>query len=185
VPLPPGFTVEATAVTTDGLLLDDQVHPSVAAGLRATCSPQVGVLVRSTAGDTAAALGGRADLGGSMVRAGESAVEVAAWPAARLGAELVRAVPALGQSSLPARDLPVAAIPDDAVLRASVVGALRATVVAPPHVIGQVVWLATRSGWLAVEPAATRAGVRWATLRPVEPADLGAALAPLVAAALT
>ena len=49
--------------------------------------------MRCPFGDVAAALGIRGDLGGSLVRAGESDVEVAAWPAERLGVELARAVP--------------------------------------------------------------------------------------------
>ena len=57
--------------------------------------------------------------------------------------------------------------------------------VAPPAVVGQVVWLATRTGWLAVEPLESRAGVRWADVRPAQPDEIGAAVAPLVAVALS
>jgi hypothetical protein len=56
--------------------------------------------------------------------------------------------------------------------------------VAPPHVVGLVVWLATAGGWLALEPAEVRDGLRWATVRPVQPDELAAAVAPLLAAAL-
>jgi hypothetical protein len=149
--LPPGFETEPTPVRTERLLVDGAVHPSVAAGLTATCAPRVAILLHSSIGDMAAALGVRGDLGGSMVRAGRSEVEVAAWPAERLGAELVRAVPP------------------------ACVGLLRVTVVAPPHVIGQLVWASTPTGWQ--QPV----GNRW---EPVEPADIGAFVAPLVAVAL-
>ncbi|MDX6198845.1 MAG: hypothetical protein QOJ79_1996 [Actinomycetota bacterium] len=185
LPPPPGFDAEASGIHTDGLLLGHAVHPSVAAGLRATCSPRVGVLIRSTVGDVAAALGVRADLGGSLVRAGDSDVEVAAWPAERLGAELARVVPSLGRSSMPTMHVPIGALADQPELRAGVIGSLHATVVAPPSVVGQVVWLATRTGWLAVEPLETRAGVRWADVRPAQPDEIGAALAPLIAGALS
>jgi hypothetical protein len=59
------------------------------------------------AGDLAAAFGVRADLGGSMLRAGDSDVEVSAWPAQRLGAELERAVPPLGDGPRPTLHQPL------------------------------------------------------------------------------
>jgi hypothetical protein len=181
---PPGFDDEPAPIRTAGLLVDGVVHPSVAAGLAATCSPQVGVVITSTVGRLTGAFGVRGDLGGCMVRADSSDVEVAAWPALRLGEELTRAVPVLGRSPLPSLHLPfedLAACPE---LAGAVVGTLRATVVAPPQLVGLVVWLATDAGWLALEPAEVRAGVRWATLRPVQPEDIGAAVAPLVASGL-
>jgi hypothetical protein len=129
--LPPGFEAQPAAVLTDGLLMAGAVHPSVAAGLTATCSPRVAVLLRTTTSGVAAAFGIRGDLGGSMVGAAESEVEISAWPAERLGEELARV--------------------------ARIMGVLRATVVAPPDVVGQVV---------------------------CAPDDLGVAIAPLVAAAI-
>jgi hypothetical protein len=182
---PPGFAAEPTAIGTDGLLQEGEVHPSVAAGLRATCAPRVWVGLECAALDLAAALGVRGDLGGSLVRAGDSDVEVAAWPVEHLGVELTRAVPVLGDSAMPRLHLPVNALADEPLLRAEVVGALHATVVAPPHVVGRVTWLATPTGWLCLEPAEVHDGVRWAVVRPVRSDEIGAALAPLVAAALT
>jgi hypothetical protein len=182
--IPPGFDVEPAPIRTPGLLLQDAVHPSVAAGLAATCAPRLGVHLSSTVGDLTAAFGIRDDLGGSLVRAGSSDVELAAWPALRLGEELARAIPVLGASPQPALHLPAAEIADRPELRADVKGTLRATVVAPPHVVGQVVWLATAAGWLSLAPAEVRAGVRWATVRPVDPEDIGSAVAALVAVAL-
>ena len=111
--LPPGFEAEVAPVRTDGLLEGHGVHPSVAAGLAATCAPRVGVLLGSTVGEVAAAFGIRGDLGGSIVGAAGTDVEISAWPAEQLGAELQRV--------------------------ASLLGVVRATVVAPPHVVGQVV----------------------------------------------
>jgi hypothetical protein len=93
-------------------------------------------------------------------------------------------VPVLGDSPLPRLHLPVSALPDEPLLRAEVVGAMRVTVVAPPHVLGWVTWLATPTGWLALEPAEVRTGVRWAVVRPVRPDEIGTAVAPLLAGAL-
>lgn len=182
--IPPGFDRAPGAIRTAGLMVDGAVHPSVAAGLTATCAPTVAVLVTSTVGSVAAAFGARAGLGGSMIRAGESPVEIAAWPAERLGAELARAVPPLGRSPRPPLRLPLAELTSHAELRADVIGTLRATVVAPPRIAGLVVWLATADGWLAVEPADVCAGVRHVTVRPVHPIEIGAAVAPFVAGAL-
>jgi hypothetical protein len=184
LPLPPGFAAEPGPVRTAGLLREDSVHPSVAAGLAATCSPRVGVLVRCSPGDVAAALGVRGDLGGSMVRAGGSDVEVAAWPAGRLGAELAAAVPALDSGPRPMLHLPLDDLARHPALRREVAGRLEVRVVAPPRVVGRLAWLATPGGWLSLEAAEVRAGVRWATVRPVEPADLPAVVAPLIAMAL-
>jgi hypothetical protein len=182
---PPGFGAVPMPIRTNGLVTEGAVHPAVAAGLAATCSPRVAVLVASTVGDVAAAFGVRHDLGGSLLRAGECGVEMSVWPALRLGDELARAVPILGASPLPALDLPLPQVAERPDLRAAIIGRLRATVVAPPSVVGQVIWLATRTGWLSLEPAAVRDGVRWAVVRPVAPADLGAAVAPLVASAVS
>jgi hypothetical protein len=139
--VPPGFEAAAARIRTDGLLVDDAVHPSVAAGLVATCSPQLAILARGSAGDVAAAWGVRGDLGGSMARAGTSDVEVAAWPALRLGAELRRVFPA------------------------GLTGTVRITVVAPPRVVGKLDWHLSGGADDALE--------------------IGAAVAPLVAAALS
>lgn len=176
--LPPGFSGPPAPHRRS----DDDVHPSLAAGLVATCAPVVGVTV--TALDTvSAALGLRGDLGGSLLRAGGSEVEVSAWPAVALGHELTRTVPELGASAQPARHLPLAELTAET-LREPVVGRLQATVVAPPHIVGVVIWLATTSGWLSLEPAEVIDGRRWARLRPVQPQDLAAAVAPFVASAL-
>jgi hypothetical protein len=180
--LPPGFPARPEPVTTPGVLLDGEVRPSVAAGLAAACAPQVAVLL--TAGDAAAVFGIAGDLGGSLLGAGDSPVEVSAWPAAQLGAELARAVPPRPDLERPPRHRPLTELAADAELQALVMSTLRATVVAPPHVLGQVIWLDTRAGWLALEPSEVRNGVRWATTRPVGPADLGACVAPFAAAAL-
>ena len=181
--LPPGF--EAPPTTTPwSLISGDDVHPSLAAGLRATCAPRVAVLVATTLGGCEGAFGIADDLGGSLLRTADSDVEVSAWPAVRLGDELARAAPTLPELDRPTLHLPLAELPDAPELAGIVVGTLRATVVAPPYVIGQVLWLATDAGWLALEPAEVRRGARWATVRPVGPRDLGAAVAPFLAAAL-
>jgi hypothetical protein len=165
-------------VRTPGLIGTDGVHRAVAAGLAAACIPQVGITVCCSVGDVAAALGIRGDLGGSALRAGDSEVELSAWPADRLGDELARAVPALGSSDLQPMHVALTGL---GTLLPEVVGALQATVVVPPLVVGVVVWLATATGWLSIEPAGSEDGVRRAAVRPVQPDDLGAAVAPFVA----
>lgn len=183
--LPPGFGAAPGPVGTDELIADGSGAASVATSMAVACSPRVGVLVTSTVGDVAAAYGVRGELGASLIRAGSSPVELSAWPAQRLGAELARTVPPIGRSSLPLLHLPLADVTERPEVRDVVIGRLRATVAAPPRVLGLVLWLATAEGWLAVEPAQVRDGVRWATVRPADPVDLGAALAPLVAAGLS
>jgi hypothetical protein len=180
--IPPGFDRSPEPIRTEGLLIDGVVQPFLAAALVAACSPQLGVLVTTTVGDVAGAFGARGDVGGSMLRAGGSDVEVSAWPAEQLGRELARAVPPLGSNPLAALHLPLSAIAEHPELRETVIGTLRATVVAPPAVVGHVTWLAAAAGWLALAPAGVHDGVRWATVRPAVPDDLGAAVAPLVAA---
>jgi len=182
--LPPAFAAERAPLHTAGLLRDGAVHPSLAAGLAATCSPQLSVLVASTVGEVAAALGVRDDLGGSLLRAGPSPVEVAAWPAERLGPELARVVPPLPSGPRPDLHLPVTDLATSQVLRRLVVGTLHATVVTSAGVVAQLPWLATAEGWLAVTPAEVRDGVRWVHVRAVEADDLSCCLAPWIAEAL-
>lgn len=166
--LPPGFLVrDATGdrarLTDLGVLSHGDVHPSVAAGLAAACAPRVGVLVEAAVGAVAvtAALGVRGDggddvgdevgdeVGGSLARLGDAVVEASLWPAVALGRELTRLVPPAAAS-----------------------GRLRATVVAPPDVVGQRLWFADEGGWRTLDA------------RPVDAGDLGQDLAPLVGAAL-
>jgi hypothetical protein len=194
LPAPPGFGIDGGSGSTArleqlGVTVDGAVHPSIAAGLVAACAPQVGVLLlaRARQQEVTAALGVRGELGGSLAQAGGPAVEASVWPAPALGAELARVVPPLGTAEGPALHLPMAELAAGLVvdgLRAALVGSLRATVVTD-RVVGQVVWLATTDGWLAMEPAQSRGGERWATLRPVQPHDLGAALAPALSTALS
>jgi hypothetical protein len=194
LPAPPGFGVDGGSGSTArleqlGVTVDGAVHPSIAAGLVAACAPQVGVLVvaRARQQEVTAALGVRGELGGSLAQAGKPAVEASVWPAPALGTELARVVPPLSTVEGPALHLPLAELAAGPVvdgLRTSLVGSLRATVVTDA-VVGQVVWLATADGWLAMEPAQSRGGERWVTLRPVQPHDLGPALAPSLATALS
>lgn len=179
--LPPGFAATPDALRAPGLLLDGEVHPAVAATLAAVCAPEVGVVVWSEVGDLHAAVGVRGELGGGLLRAGASLIELSTWRATSLGAELARTLPRLGASVATPVRLPLAEVPG----LPDIVGTLRATVVAPPAVLGVVVWLAAADGWLALEPAEVVAGRRWADVRPVQPDELGRALAPYLAAALT
>ena len=158
--LPPGFAVrdgtgDRARLAALGALVDGRVHASVAAGLEAACAPRLAVLVEAAVPDVAvtAALGVRGDVGGALVRTGPDAVEASLWPAVALRAELARLVPPAGEH-----------------------GSLRATVVAPPDVVGQALWSARDGAWLALQPGGATTAVG-AT-------DLGPALAPLVGAAL-
>ncbi|MCU1590294.1 MAG: hypothetical protein JWP11_1550 [Frankiales bacterium] len=182
--LPPGIDRAPRPISTAGVLMDGVVPPALAAGLAVTCAPRVGVHV-STLGGVAAAFGIRGELGASVMRVGEDGREVSAWSPLRLGEELARCVPPLGTGRAAELHLPLADVARSPGLVDAVLGTLRATVVAPPHVMGHVVWLATASGWLSLEPAEVRDGVRWAVVRPVAPADLGACVAPFVGAALS
>jgi hypothetical protein len=183
--VPPGFASPPGPVGAPALVLDGQVHPSVAAGLRATCAPQVGVLLRSSLGDVAAALGVRDELGGSLLRAAGSRVEVSAWPALELGAELARCLPPLPAAPRQSLQWPLHDLATCPELADIAVGTLQATVVRPPQVLGRVTWLATAQGWFSLEAAGVRDGVRWVVVEPVEPADLGPALAPAIGTALS
>jgi hypothetical protein len=169
---PPAFDVAAEEV--------DEVQPAVAVGLAAVCVPSVAVHVASSYGDSV--LGVRGDLGGGLVRGSSHDVEMSAWPAVRLGHEIARTVPRLGSVDRPELHLPLDEAP--VALGEVTVGYLRATVVAPPQVVGVVIWVATPGGWFFLEPAEVIRGVRWARVRPVAPGDLGAAVAPFLAAAL-
>jgi hypothetical protein len=71
-------------------------------------------------------------------------------------------------------------------------GVLQALVGGPVRVggqvgagVGQAIWCGPAAGWVAGEPAPGPDGARWVRLRPVEPADLPAALAPVIAQILT
>lgn len=172
--LPPAFAADPVPTSCDVAAIDSN--------LTVVCAPELSVLVSCTLG-TEAALGIVGELGGGLIRYPGSDIEVSAWPAVRLGSELARGVPPLPSGERPTLHAPLREIVDLPFLRAAVRGILRTTVVAPPEILGVVVWLATDAGWLALEPAGMRGRDRWATVHPVESADLGAAVAPYVAMA--
>lgn len=69
-------------------------------------------------------------------------------------------------------------------------GVLHCLVTAPPRPgrparVGQVLWYATPGGWVGLDPEPGPDDRRLVRLRPADPIDLGAWLAPLVAGALT
>jgi hypothetical protein len=197
LPLPPGF--EVTGPVEDrhrlaglGVLAGDDVVPEVAAALVAACSPQVGVHVagRLAAAEVTAGLGLCDGQGGALVRTSRAEVELSGWPTLSLPDELTRVVPAAPVPAMAALKVPLdllssrSADPEVEALRATVTGSLRATVVKGRSVIGQVLWLGTAAGWVALEPGEVRDGVRWATARPVGPHHLASSVAVLVARAL-
>jgi hypothetical protein len=200
LPAPPGFAVAGASgaggrLAALGVLTGDGVAPAVAADLVAACAPQVAVHVVARLGavEVTASLGirdGRPPSGGGLVRTGPAEVELSGWPVRSLPDELTRVVP---PAPVPARatlHVPLDLLrvlsrdPEVEALRAAVTGSLRATVVRGTSVVGQVLWLGTDAGWIALEPAEVRDGVRWARARPVGPGHLAPAVAVLVARAL-
>jgi hypothetical protein len=75
-------------------------------------------------------------------------------------------------------------------LSAQAAGVLHCLVTAPPRRpgekgrVGQVLWYATPGGWVGLDPEPSADGRRTVRLRPADPIDLGAWVAPLVAGAL-
>ena len=141
-------------------------------------------------------------------------VELSLSPAVRLGEELTRAVPdvtavtgsaavpSAGRAPLPLTGrLPLALLQDPAApspdagstalaaeLAERTAGSLSCLVLGPAGDqqlgAGQVSWLATDAGWLGLRPVLDGSPERWVDLVPVTPPDLGAWVAPTVAALL-
>jgi hypothetical protein len=76
-------------------------------------------------------------------------------------------------------------------LAAQASGVLHCLVTAParepggPGRVGQVLWYATPGGWVGLDPEPAPDGRRLVRLRPADPIDIGAWVAPLVAGALS
>lgn len=207
--LPPGFSLAPTGEgsTDEALALlqrlgvalptDDgwTVHPSVASDLQVLGAPEVAVTVRATRPglDVHACLALSGPRGAGLLRTGDTAVELSAFRATDLAAELSRVVPAAaGDRQAP----PVEEVPLDVLLDGSgsrlqgrTTGTLLATVLAGPRagraagVVGTVQWVWDGSGWTGLEALPSRGGRPWVRLAPVEPADLGGWVASLVARA--
>lgn len=142
----------------------------------------------------------------------DGGVELSLAPAARLGAELSRAVPeaavvtgsATGGGAPPAGVLPLHLLdaappgeqaPPPTAAEAALAGELlRRTAGSLSCLVlgrtgssigaGQVSWLATDGGWVGLRPRSATASPRLVEVVPVRPADLGVEIAPTVAALL-
>ena len=149
-------------------------------------------------------------LGASLFAAVGGGAELSMFAATDLGRELTRVVPApqpqgprIGESlGEPASDqltgrLPLAALEDPKAATGEherlagevdrrTNGVLRTLVTAPPDSaetglrVGQVVWLATNTGWVGARPETAINGERMVSLEPVQDADLGAWVAPYI-----
>lgn len=207
--LPPGFSLEATAEGSTeqaaallhrlGVALPDgegwTVHPAVADDLLVLAAPEVAVTVAACRPglDVHACLAVCGPRGAGLLRTGDTAVQLSAFPASDLTGELARVVPAPVDGAAPAA---VEQVPLDVLLdgsgshlRGRPTGTLHATVLAGPRadraagVVGSVEWVWDGHGWTGLEALPSRAGRPWVRLVPVVPADLGAWVASLVARA--
>ncbi|MGY1827735.1 MULTISPECIES: hypothetical protein [unclassified Blastococcus] len=190
-----------TALLADGVLAapgDGPVRPvpAVAADLAVLARPLLTVRleVAGPVGERAGwfALGAGVVVGVLSLPGG--GVELSVAPAARLGAELARAVPEVGAVSgapaaggvaAPSGRLAVTEL--DRELGRRTGGALDCLVlgrVGSGAGAGQVSWLATDAGWVGLRPCLGEGPARLVDLVPVQPADLGSWIAPTVAALL-
>lgn len=191
--LPPGFTLVPVPGAVAGP--PPAVHPAVADDLRVLAVPELAVLLRAARPglDVTACLAVSGPRGAGLLRTGTTAVELSAFAAADLPAELTRLVPAWVTDERS----PVQEVPLDALLAGGggtrlggrVGGTLHASVVAgarsdrPGGVVGSVDWVWDGAGWTGLEPLPSRAGRPFVRLVPAGPADLAGWLAPLLAQA--
>lgn len=208
--LPPGFSLEPTGGgSTDedvallhrlGVALPADgdgwtVHPAVADDLLVLAAPEVAVTVRASRPglDVHACLAVSGPRGAGLLRTGGTAVQLSAFPAADLAAELARVVPAPvdGGPAPAVEEVPLDVLLDGSASRLAgrTTGTLHATVLTGPRpdragdVVGIVEWVWDGRGWTGLEALPSRAGRPWVRLVPVLPIDLGAWVAALVARA--
>lgn len=209
--LPPGFALDAVstaadsgdaleALVQDGAAVLDpggewSVHPSVAGDLHVLAVPELAVIVRAARPglDVTACLAVSGPRGAGLLRTGDTAVQLSAFAATGLADELARVVPAPvpGAARPTAEEVPLDQLLDGtgSRLHGRVTGTLHATVVSgsgPDRaggVVGSVEWVWDGAGWTGLQALPSRGGRPWVRLVPVEPADLGSWIAPLVAAA--
>lgn len=193
--LPPGFALEP-ARGSDVEPPAVSVHPCVADDLRVLACPEAAVTVRARRPglEVTACVAIAGPRGAALLRTGDTTVQLSAFPAGALAAELARLVPAPRSVQRP----PGQQVPLDLLLSGGAgtrlvgggSGTLHATVVAgarpdrQPGVVGSVDWVWDGGGWIGLEPLPTREGRPWVALVPVGPADLAIGVAPLIAQAL-
>lgn len=198
-PGPPGFTLELIGTgRTDaavaelralGVTVDGVVHPAVAGDLEVLGAPELAVVVQAAVPglEVHACLAVSGVRGAGLLRTGDTAVQLSAFPAADLAHELARVVPAPAERATAptAEEVPLDVLLDGtgSRLRGRTTGTLQATVVAGSELVGCVPWVWDGAGWTGLEALPSRAGRPWVRLVPVTPADLGAWVAPLLAAA--
>jgi len=207
--LPPGFTLELTGEgSTDeavallrrlGVALPDgdgwSVHPGVADDLLVLGAPEVAVTVTASRPglDVHACLALSGPRGAGLLRTGDSAVQLSAFPAVELAAELARVVPASADAAArpESEEVPLDMLLDGSGSRlgSRTTGTLHATVYAGPRadraagLVGSVEWVWDGRAWTGLEALPSRAGRPWVRLVPVLPTDLGPWVASLVARA--
>ena len=207
--LPPGFSLAPTGggslaaaeelLRTTGAAVPAQggweVHPAVADDLRVLAVPEVAVTVRAARPglDVHACLALSGPRGAGLLRTGDTAVQLSAFPATDLAGELARVVPAPLADARPAatEEVPLDVLLDGtgSRLRGRTTGTLHATVFAgaradrPAGLVGSVEWVWDGSAWTGLEALPSRSGRPWVRLVPVQPGDLGAWLAGHVARA--
>lgn len=199
-------TAEADIATTlatlvrDGVAVPDPggdwaVHPSVAGDLHVLAVPELAVTIRAARPglEVTACLAVSGPRGAGLLRTGATAVQLSAFAATGLADELARVVPAPvpGADRTTAEEVPLDSLLDRAgsPWHDRVTGTLHATLVTGSRpdraagVVGSVEWVWDGAGWTGLQALPSRGGRPWVRLLPVEPADLGGWVAPLVAAA--
>lgn len=199
-PLPPGFVLEPTGAESTqaavvelqarGVIVDGVLHPAVAGDLEVLGAPELTVVVQAVVPglEVHACLAVSGARGAGLLRTGDTVVQLSAFPAADVAVELARVVPAPveGSASTTAEEVPLTALLDGTPgrLQGRALGTLQATVLSAARLVGSVTWLWDGAGWVGLEALPSRSGRPWVRLSPVLPADLGAWVAPLVAAAV-
>lgn len=200
--LPPGFGLEPTGdgslAAAEALLLRTgaavpaepgwAVPPAVAGDLHVLARPDLAVTVRATRPglEVHACLALSGPRGAGLLRTGDTAVQLSSFRAAGLADELARVVPAPLPGAADVRgEVPLDVLLDGGSRRhARATGTLVASVVTgDARVVGSVSWVWQGEGWSGLEALPARAGRPWVRLVPVQPADLGAWVAPLLARA--
>lgn len=182
--LPPGFALSGAVA---GPLSHRLAHPAVAADLAVLAGPELAVLLRATRPGltVTACLAVAGPRGAGLLRTGDALVQLSAFPAGDIAAELARAVP-VGRIGRSTEVVPLDVLlgPSGSRLHGRAAGALRAVVAGrTAAVAGSVEWVWDGAGWTSLEPLPSHHGRPMVRLEQVGPEDLAGRLAPLLAAA--
>lgn len=195
--LPPGFGLAGPPGAAprgqlpDGVVLPDgSVHPSVVGDLELLARPEVAVTVRAARPGLAvtACVAVAGVRGASLLRTGDTAVQLSCFAATDLAGELSRVVPAptVQRRGGAPQDVPLDTLLDGSAppVRGRPRGTLHASVVGRGGLLGSVEWVWDGAGWVGLEPLPSRGGRPWVRLVPVVPDDLPRWTGPHVAAAV-